>query len=302
MKRTLLIILCALCACAISAPARGENTDSLYNARLEYLPYEVEMTYKPLVGTYIQKYLKSPTRMAHILALADYYCPLFWDILGQYDLPFELCYLPIIESALSPTVRSKMGATGLWQFMPSTAKIYGLEISTLVDERRDVVLSTEAACRYLKRLYEIFHNWDLAIAAYNCGSGNMRKAIARSGGKQDYWSLYPYLPHETRNYLPKYIATCYVMNYADLHGICPDSTWLYPVTDTIQLTERMHLSQIAEVLDIGLDTLRMLNPQYARDIIPGTKAYVLCLPSDQMSEFIAQQDSIRAHRAQELLP
>ncbi len=294
MKKTLTILLLIISACALSTPARGENTDSLYQARLQSLPFVMDMTYKPVVGTYIQRYLKSPKWTARILAQADYYFPIFWDLLGKNDLPYELCYLPVIESALNPSARSKMGASGLWQFMPSTGMKYGLEINSLVDERMDPIRSTEAACSYLKTLYNMFQNWDLVIAAYNCGSGNIRKAIARSGGKNDFWSLYPYLPKETRTFMPAFMAAGYVINYADLHGICPDSTLLYPVTDTIMVSERLHLSQIADSISIGLDTLRQLNPQYTQDIIPaGNKDYPLCLPSDKIAIFIAQQDTIR---------
>jgi len=297
MRRFLLIIVCVYaCACA-----RAENMDSLYKARLQYLPYEIEMPYNPVVGTYIQRYLKNDQQVARMLAKADYYFPIFWDVLGKHELPYELCYLPVIESALNPMAHSPMGAAGLWQFMPSTGKLYGLEINSLVDERMDPLCSTEAACAFLKRLYTDFQDWNLVIAAYNCGPGNVKKAIARSGGKTDFWSIYPYLPHETRCYLPIFIAACYVMNYADLHTICPDSVWQYPSTDTIVVRERLHLSQVADIMHIGIDTLRRLNPQYARDILPGGKDYALCLPSHQVSGYIELQDTIRQHRADELI-
>jgi len=298
MKKLLLLIFCACSACAYM---RAENLDSLYKARLKYLPYEIEMPYNPVVGSYIQRYLKNEQQVARLLARADYYFPLFWDVLDRHQLPYELCYLPVIESALNPMAHSPMGAAGLWQFMPSTGKLYGLEVNSLVDERMDPMCSTEAACKFLKRLNEDFQDWNLAIAAYNCGPGNVRKAIARSGGKTDFWSIYPFLPTETRCYLPLFIAACYVMNYADLHTICPDSVWLYPQTDTLVIRERLHLSQIADVMGISLDTLRKLNPQYPRDIIPGEKDYILCLPSDKVVAYIEQEDTIHQHRADELI-
>jgi len=297
MRKVLLIILCV---CVTCASVRGENLDSLFKARLQVLPYEIEVPYNPVVGTYIQRYLKNEQLVARLLARADYYFPMFWDILGKHDLPYELCYLAVIESALNPMAHSPMGAAGLWQFMPSTGKLYGLEVNSLVDERMDPIGSTEAACKFLKRLNEDFQDWNLAIAAYNCGPGNVKKAIARSG-KRDFWSIYPFLPHETRCYLPLFIAACYVMNYADLHTICPDSVWQYPETDTLVIRERLHLSQVADVMGISLDTLRKLNPQYPRDIIPGEKDYTLCLPSELVTAYIEHEDTIHQHRADELV-
>lgn len=299
MSKRLLVIL--LCACALCVPTRAEDLDSLYKARLQELPFEIEVPYHPVVGTYINRYLKNATQTGRLMARADYYFPLFWDILGKYNLPYELCYLPIIESALNPSARSHMGAAGLWQFMPATGKLYGLEINSLIDERMDPVCSTEAACAFLQNLYKTFQDWNLVIAAYNCGPGNVTKAIARSGGKKDFWAIYPYLPNETRNYMPIYIAACYVLNYADLHDVCPDSVWLYPQTDTLMVHDRMHLSQVSEIIGIGLDTLRQLNPQYARDIIPGGKDYALCLPSEYITTYIEQQDTILRHKADELI-
>lgn len=298
MKRIVHIILCVLALCA---GARAENKDSLYKARLQYLPYEIEMPYNPVVGTYIDRYLKNDQLTARLLARSDYYFPMFWDLLGKNGLPYELCYLPVIESALNPMAHSPMGAAGLWQFMPGTGKLYGLEINSLVDERMDPIASTNAACAFLKKLNADFQDWNLAIAAYNCGPGNVKKAIARSGGKTDFWSIYPYLPHETRCYLPIFIAACYVMNYADLHDICPDTVWHYPATDTLVIRERLHLYQVADVMGVGIDTLRKLNPQYPRDIIPGYKDYTLCLPSDMVVGYIEQQDTIHQHRADELI-
>lgn len=279
-----------------------ELPDSVYKARLQALPFVIEVPYNEVVRRYIQRYVKhSPRQLASLQRKAEYYFPLFEDILGKHDLPYELCYLPVVESALNPQVHSHMGAAGLWQFMPATGKIYGLEVNSLVDERMDPLRSTEAACRFLKSLYGIFNDWNLAIAAYNCGPGNVNKAIHRAGGKRDFWSIYPFLPSETRAYLPLFIAAAYAMNYADVHGICPADLQITMKTDTIVTFERQHLQQVADNLDIPLAELRRLNPQYARDILPGGKAYALCLPIEKAGLYIDQQDSILAYKAKELI-
>ena len=260
------------------------------------------MPYNEIVRRYILRYVKhSPRQLASLQRKAEYYFPIFEDILCKHELPFELCYLPVIESALNPQARSHMGAVGLWQFMPSTGKKYGLEINSLIDERMDPIRSTEAACRFLKSLYSIFNDWNLVIAAYNCGPGNVNKAIHRAGGKRDFWSIYPFLPRETRGYLPIFIAASYAMNFADIHGICPAAEIRYPITDTIVTNERQHLKQIAANLDITVEELRKLNPQYARDILPGGKDYALCLPIELSGAYIEQQDSILAYKAKELI-
>lgn len=276
--------------------------DSVYKARLQALPFIIEVPYNEVVRRYIQRYVKhSPRQLASLQRKAEYYFPLFEDILGKHNLPYELCYLAVVESALNPQAHSHMGAAGLWQFMPSTGKIYGLEVNSLVDERMDPLRSTEAACRFLKSLYGIFNDWNLAIAAYNCGPGNVNKAIHRAGGKRDFWSIYPFLPSETRAYLPLFIAAAYAMNYADVHGICPADLQITMKTDTIVTYERQHLQQVADNLNIPLSELRRLNPQYARDILPGGKAYALCLPIEKAGSYIDQQDSIIAYRAKELI-
>ena len=279
-----------------------ELPDSIYKARLQALPFVIEVPYNEVVRRYIQRYVKhSPRQLASLQRKSEYYFPLFEDVLGKHGLPYELCYLAVVESALNPQAHSHMGAAGLWQFMPSTGKIYGLEINSLVDERMDPLRSTEAACRFLKSLYSIFNDWNLAIAAYNCGPGNVNKAIHRAGGKRDFWSIYPFLPSETRSYLPLFIAAAYAMNYADVHGICPADLQMAMKTDTIITRERQHLQQVAENLDIPLQELRRLNPQYARDILPGGKEYALCLPIEKTGAYIDQQDSILAYKAQELI-
>ena len=279
-----------------------ELPDSIYKQRLQALPFVIEVPYNEVVRRYILRYVKhSPRQLAALQRKAEYYFPIFEDILAKHDLPYELCYMPVIESALNPQARSHMGATGLWQFMPATGKKYGLEINSLVDERMDPICSTEAACLFLKNLYAIFQDWNLVIAAYNCGPGNVNKAIHRAGGKRDFWSIYPYLPSETRGYLPIFIAASYAMNYAEAHGICPATPLATMASDTIVTTQRQHLKQIADNIDIPLAELRRLNPQYPRDIIPGGKAYAICLPIEKAGLYIDKQDTILAYQAKELI-
>ena len=279
-----------------------ELPDSIYKQRLQALPFVIEVPYNEVVRRYILRYVKhSPRQLAALQRKAEYYFPIFEDILAKHDLPYELCYMPVIESALNPQARSHMGATGLWQFMPATGKKYGLEINSLVDERMDPIRSTEAACLFLKNLYAIFQDWNLVIAAYNCGPGNVNKAIHRAGGKRDFWSIYPYLPSETRGYLPIFIAASYAMNYAEAHGICPAIPLATMASDTIVTTQRQHLKQIADNIDIPLAELRRLNPQYPRDIIPGGKAYAICLPIEKAGLYIDKQDTILAYQAKELI-
>ena len=279
-----------------------ELPDSIYKQRLQALPFVIEVPYNEVVRRYILRYVKhSPRQLAALQRKAEYYFPIFEDILTKHDLPYELCYMPVIESALNPQARSHMGATGLWQFMPATGKKYGLEINSLVDERMDPIRSTEAACLFLKNLYTIFQDWNLVIAAYNCGPGNVNKAIHRAGGKRDFWSIYPYLPSETRGYLPIFIAASYAMNYAEAHGICPATPLTTMASDTIVTTQRQHLKQIADNIDIPLAELRRLNPQYPRDIIPGGKAYAICLPIEKAGLYIDKQDTILAYQAKELI-
>lgn len=275
--------------------------DSVYKQRLQELPFVIEVPYNHVVGSFINKYIQNAKRLASLRRKAEYYFPLFDDVLCQYNLPYELCYLAVIESALNAQARSHMGAAGLWQFMPATGKLYGLEINSLVDERLDPRRATDAACRYLKVLYELFGDWNLAIAAYNCGPGNVNKAIHRSG-KRDFWSIYPFLPKETRSYLPLFIAAAYAMNYADEHGICPAEVDRTMLSDTIFTRERLHLRQVSEVIQIPLEELRQLNPQYTHDILPGgKKEYALCLPIEKSGSFIDLKDTILAYRANELI-
>lgn len=276
--------------------------DSVYKARLQALPCVIELPYNERVRGFILRYVKrSPKQVARLMRMSEYYFPIFEEALGRYNLPYELRCVPIIESALNPTARSHAGAAGLWQFMPATAKLYGLEVNSLVDERMDVHKSTEAACRFLSNMYAIYHDWNLVIAAYNCGSGNVNKAIRRANGKRDFWSIYPFLPRETRNYVPIFIAANYAMNYGQEHGICKAPIEKTMITDTICTTRRLHLQQVSENLGIEMDELRRLNPQYSRDILPGGNAYSLCLPSEKMGLYIDQEDSILSYKADSLI-
>ena len=241
--------------------------------------------------------------------------PIFEEALEAYKLPLELKYLPIIESALNPKAVSRVGATGLWQFMIGTGKQYGLEVNSLVDERRDPVKSSYAAARYLKALYKVFGDWNLVIAAYNCGPENINKAIRRAraakginkddaitAADKDYWHIYPYLPAETRGYVPAFIAASYIMTYYCEHNICPMTTRLPAQTDTVVVNKNVHIEQIAAVLGLDADMIRSLNPEFRRDVIPGlTKPYAIRLPLAETGRFIDNQDSIFAYRADELL-
>lgn len=276
--------------------------DSVYKARLQALVCVVELPYNQVVKSFILRYVqRGQKQVARMKRMSEYYFPIFEEALDRYGLPYELELMPVIESALNPQAHSHMGAAGLWQFMPATGKRYGLEINSLVDERMDPIKSTDAACRFLKAMYNVFQDWNLVIAAYNCGSGNVSKAIHRAGGKRDFWSIYPYLPRETRSYLPIFIAANYAMNYSDLHGICPAPLEKIMLTDTIMTDRRMHLEQVSAKLDIPMEELRRLNPQYVRDILPGGNPYALCLPSEKVGLFIEQQDSICAHKADQLI-
>lgn len=289
-------------SCQIQDTVFPELTDSAYKARLQALPFVIEMPYNQVVKSFIQRYTqRMPKQLAALQQRADCYFPLFTDALGRYGLPYELCYLPVIESALNPTAHSPVGAAGLWQFMPSTGRLYGLEINSLVDERMDAHKATEAACRFLKQLYGMFGDWNLAIAAYNCGPGNVNKAIHRAGGKRDFWSIYPFLPRETRSYVPIFIAAAYSMNYAQFHGICPAELDITIDIDTIQTSKRMHLKQVSDVLGINIDELRRLNPQYMRDVLPGNKNYALCLPQERVTDFIDLEEDILAYQADSLI-
>ena len=271
--------------------------DSLYKMRLQKMVSPVHLPYNSVVRQYIDYYLENKwSPLSRVLALSKFYFPFFEQELINAGLPVELRTLAIIESNLNPTIGSRVGAVGLWQFMPATGKNLGLEINSLVDERSDIILSTRAACRFLKDLYRMFGDWTLALAAYNCGPGNVNRAIARAGeNAKSFWDIYDYLPRETRGYVPKFIAATYVYAYHELHGIKAKTTPECISTDTVMVNRTMHFGQVASTLNIPLETLRMLNPQYKIDIVPAArKPYALRLPTRYTAEFIMQQDSIYA--------
>ena len=282
-----------------------------YVNRLSRLPTVMEMAHNDVVQKFIDRYTgRLRHSISYMLGASNFYLPIFEEALEMYQLPLELKYLPIIESALNPKAVSRVGATGLWQFMIGTGKQYGLQVNSLVDERRDPVKSSLAAARYLRDLYRIFGDWNLVIAAYNCGPENINKAIRRAQAAnkdsvvnvKDYWHIYPYLPRETRGYVPAFIAANYIMTYYSQHNICPMKTRLPAKTDTVMVDRNIHLEQIAEVMGLDIDLLRSLNPMYRRDIIPGaSEPSPVRLPQTEVSRFIDLQDSIYNHRSNELL-
>ena len=277
-------------------------SDSVYIDRLSRIPAIMEMPYNDIIRKFIDMYAgRLRNQVSFMLSACNFYMPIFEEALDAYGLPLELRYLPIIESALNPSAVSRAGASGLWQFMIGTGKIYGLESNSLVDERRDPIKATWAAARYLKEMYDIYGDWNLVIAAYNCGPGTINKAIRRANGETDYWKIYNYLPKETRGYVPAFIAANYVMTYYCDHNICPMETNIPDATDTIQVNRNLHFEQITDVCGIGMDEVKSLNPQYKKNIIPGdSKPQTLRLPINYISTFIDSQDTIYAHRSAEL--
>jgi len=274
-----------------------------YIDRLGRIPTVMEMVYNEVVQKFIDRYSgRLRHSISYMLGASNFYIPIFEEALETYQLPLELKYLPIIESALNPKAVSRVGATGLWQFMIGTGKQYGLQVNSLVDERRDPVKSSYAAARYLRDLYKVFGDWNLVIAAYNCGPENINKAIHRNKGEKDYWQIYPYLPKETRGYVPAFIAANYIMTYYSLHNICPLATKLPAKTDTVMVNKSLHLEQVAAVIGIDIDLLRSLNPMYRRDVIPGaTEPMPLRLPQTEVGKFIDMEDSVYNYRINELL-
>ena len=275
----------------------------VYIDRLKRMPTIIEMPYNEVVQKFIDRYSgRLRHSVSYMLGASNFYMPIFEEALETYGLPLELKYLPVIESALNPKAVSRVGATGLWQFMLATGKQYGLNVNSLVDERRDPVKSSYAAAHYLSDLYKVFGDWNLVIAAYNCGPDNINKAIHRSKGAKDYWQIYPYLPKETRGYVPAFIAANYIMNYYCDHNICPMVTRLPAKTDTVMVSRNVHLEQVAAVCNVDIEQLRALNPSYRRDIVPGlTELSALRLPQTDVGRFIDREDSVYNHRADELL-
>ena len=274
----------------------------VYIDRLKRIPSIIEMPYNEVVQKFIDRYSgRLRHSISYMLGASNFYMPIFEEALETYGLPLELKYLPVIESALNPTAVSRVGATGLWQFMLATGKRYGLEVNTLVDERRDPIKASYAAANYLSDLYKVFGDWNLVIAAYNCGPDQINKAIHRSKGSKDYWQIYPYLPKETRGYVPAFIAANYIMTYYCEHNICPMTTRLPAKTDTVMVSRNVHLEQIAAVCNIDIEQLRTLNPAYRRDIVPGaTKMSAVRLPHTEVGKFIDLEDSVYAYNAEVL--
>ena len=273
-------------------------SDSVYMARLQSLPHVMEMTYNKVVKSCIERYARCPKDVGYMLGIGNtYYFPMFEEALERHNVPLELKYLPVIESALNARAKSPVGAMGLWQFMVGTGKIYGLEVNSMVDERRDPRKASDAAARYLADLYKRYNDWHLVIAAYNCGPGNVSKAIRIANGKQNFWEIYPYLPRETRSYVPLFIAANYIMNFYEHHNMCPATPLFNYATDTVMISDRVHLQQIAEKVGISLDELKFLNPQYRYDIIPGNiKPYPLVVPFEHVNSYALNRDSILAHK------
>ena len=274
-----------------------------YIERLQRIPSVMEMPYNDVVRKFIDRYaVRLRASVSYMLGAANFYMPIFEEALEMYNLPLELKYLPVIESALSPTATSRVGAAGLWQFMLATGKQYGLEGNSLVDERRDPIKATYAAARYLRDLYKIYDDWNLVIAAYNYGPQNINKAIHRAGGVKDYWAIYKYLPRETQGYVPAFIAANYIMTYYCEHNICPMRTQIPAKSDTIVVNRDVHFKQIAAVTGIRIEELRSLNPQYRRDIVNGsTQPSVIRLPQTYVNAFLDREDSIYNYEAATLL-
>ena len=279
--------------------------DSVYVERLSAMMSPIPMTYNAQVKKFIELYIvKRRDQVQKMLGLSKYYFPIFEEILDANDMPLELKFLPIIESALNPRALSRVGASGLWQFMYYTGKRYDLSVTSYVDERRDPVKASKAAALFLRELYNIYGDWHLAIAAYNCGPGNVNRAIARSGGQRDFWKIYYHLPRETRGYVPAFIAASYAMTYAAEHNLYSTQSILPVASDTVVIHKPLHFDQVANVLKLPMELIRDLNPQYRHDVVPATapKTYPLALPVEVSFAFAAQEDSIYAFNRTKYFP
>ena len=269
--------------------------DSVYIQRLMSIKTVVPLSYNKIVRNYIEMYTQKRRRQVEVmLGLSEHYFPIFDEVFDYYDIPNEMKYMSIVESALNPRAYSRARAVGLWQFMYGTGKVYGLEINSVVDERRDPIKSTHAAASFVKDMYNLYGDWILVIAAYNCGPGNVNKAIRRAGGKKDYWEVYRYLPRETRGHIPAFIAATYTMKFYDEHKLVPASVNMPSYADTVHIKEKLHFEQVSSVLNIPVQQIRDLNPQFRYDVIPADKkkTYALRLPEDATLSFIDYQDSI----------
>ncbi len=276
--------------------------DKVYIERLEAMNSFITLPFNETVRNYIILYSeKMPTKMGHILGLCRYYMPIFEEIFNKYDMPLELKYMAVIESALNPVAVSRAGAKGMWQFMYKTARDYGLEINSYVDERLDPVASADAAARFLSDSYAIFGDWNLAISSYNCGAGNVNKAIRRSGGKRDFWSIYPYLPRETRGYVPAFVGAMYAIRYYKEHGLVPEVVPMPEHTDTFRVHKQLHFKQVNALAGVPMDDLHNLNPQYMHDIVPGaSQEYILRIPYQYTNAYIEHEDSLYTYMVDSL--
>lgn len=272
--------------------------DSVLMRRLEEMNSFITLPFNETVKNFMILYSeKMPAKMSEMMGLSQYYFPIIEETLRRYDLPLELKYVAIIESAFNPRAESRVGAKGMWQFMYRTAISYGLRIDSYADERMDPIASIDAAARYFKDAYRIFGDWSLAISSYNCGSGNVNKAIKRAGGRRDFWSIYTYLPRETRGYVPAMVGAMYAFRYANEYGLKPAPMSLPTYVDTFHIHKNLHFGQISEVLGIPLADVRDLNPQYYQDIVPGAHSEeVIRLPFNYSSAFLDMQDSIYRYK------
>ncbi len=269
--------------------------DSIYIARLEAIGSAIPMSYNEVVRKYIISYItRNKDVMSRVLGRSLYYFPIFEAELDAHGLPLELRMLPVIESSLVPKARSKVGASGLWQFMYGTSKGYGLEVSSFIDQRFDPLLSTKAACKFLRHLYNMYGDWNLALAAYNCGPGKVNKALRRVEGKAGFWDIYPYLPPETRGYVPAFIAATYAYHYHKEHNITPAEPPVPLATDTLHIRRIMHLEQISSTIGTPMEVLRALNPQFKQDIVPAVRGreYDIVLPISEIGKFLDNEAAI----------
>ncbi len=290
---------------ASADPVIAGVPDDVFIDRLQAMMSPIPMVYNDQVRKFIELYVvRRRDLVQRMLSLKEYYFPIFESVLEEHGMPQELKYMSVIESALNPNALSRVGASGLWQFMLYTGKRYGLEVTSYVDERRDPVKASEAAAVFLQDLYDMYGDWHLAIAAYNCGPGNVNRAIARSGGQKDFWKIYYNLPRETRGYVPAFIAAAYAMTYASEHHIYAGETGVPPTSDTVMVYQPLHFNQVTSVIGVPTETIRQLNPQYKHDVVPAQdgKTYSLALPVDATFSFAAYEDSIYARDRKTYFP
>lgn len=277
----------------------GYTPDSVYQSRMKALPFQCEMFYNASVRKYIELYtIKAKSSTGRTLGLGTFYFPIIDSIFQSYSVPAEMKYIAIVESSLNPAAVAN-GVAGMWQFTKGTGQKFGLRVNSMVDERRSVVESTVAVAKYLKQLHDMYSDWRLVLAAYNCGSGTVNHAIRNTGGKSDFWKIYPHLPQHTRNFVPAFMGVAYAFNYYKEYGITPGQSNMPASIDTVTVSQHLHLQQVASVLSIDIQTLRKINTQYLRDVIPADKekTYPLYLPSEHKAGFLQQRDSIYSRKA-----